>query len=371
MRLGHETNVFSTMTINGALALGRWRITLSPSVWRGALVGAVDRLALRLGLIRRSFAKPAPYSVSVPLTRQDRLFVARAVAGRADVVVADYAYLTEALSYALAPAALTAVLVHDVFSERKAQFQGLGQQDSVSDLDPETEERMLGQADVVVAIQNDEAQALAQRMPQATIVTAPFPTELEPAAQPGQDDVVLFIGSDTAPNVDGLAWFLAEVWPMVLAARPKAQLRVIGGVCARLVDPPPGVVRLGRVADLGPDYAQAGVVISPLRAGSGLKIKLIEALGRGKAVVCTSTTLQGVRVETDGAVVEADAAQDMGAAIVELLGDPSGRAVLGGRALAAAARHFGVDACFAPLINAARSAASETWTQPQSRARHV
>ena len=51
---------------------------------------------------------------------------------------------------------------------------------------------------------------------------------------------------------------------------------------------------LGRVDDLTPLYAGAAVAISPLRGGSGLKIKLIEALGQGKVIVATTTTLQGV-----------------------------------------------------------------------------
>ena len=53
-------------------------------------------------------------------------------------------------------------------------------------------------------------------------------------------------------------------------------------------------------------YAEAAVVISPLRAGSGLKIKLIEALSKGKAVVATTTTLQGVSDIMNGCAAISD-----------------------------------------------------------------
>ena len=67
---------------------------------------------------------------------------------------------------------------------------------------------------------------------------------------------------------------------------------------------------LGRIDDLTPLYANAAVVISPLRGGSGLKIKLIEALGQGKAIVVTTTTLQGVADVIGSAVIVADDAQE-------------------------------------------------------------
>jgi glycosyltransferase involved in cell wall biosynthesis len=87
-------------------------------------------------------------------------------------------------------------------------------------------------------------------------------------------------------------------------------------------------------------YAMASVVISPLRAGSGLKIKLIEALSKGKAVVATSTTLQGVADVLAGCVQVADSAPIFASMVSELLADESNRAKLGANGIAAVSQYF-------------------------------
>src|SRR5690606_3854767 len=116
----------------------------------------------------------------------------------------------------------------------------------------------------------------------------PMPARAEDQPSPGEDDRVLFVGSNTAPNTVGLAWFLEEVWPEVLKRRPSCRLDVAGSV-ERGFDARDqrGVRFLGLVDDLAPLYRRAGVVVSPLTFGSGLKIKLIEAMAQGKAVVAT------------------------------------------------------------------------------------
>ena len=69
---------------------------------------------------------------------------------------------------------------------------------------------------------------------------------------------------------------------------------------------PPGVSVMGLVKDLTPLYRDAGVIISPLRIGSGLKVKLIEALSHGKSIVGTARTLQGVEEQLADAILVAD-----------------------------------------------------------------
>ncbi|WP_374575540.1 glycosyltransferase [Phenylobacterium sp.] len=351
MRLGPATDVFDSVAVNGSVALGRWRITTRAQVYLGAAIGMIDRVARRTGLIKRSFAKPAPYSVSAPFTRNDQLFVARRTGG-AEVLVADYCYLTETLPFALSPGARSAVLVHDVFSTRTAQFEKLKTSDSVDALSAAEEDRMLARADVVAAIQKDEAALLKSRLGDKPVVTAPFPAALVAEAQPGEDGALLFIGSAAAPNVDGLKWFLDECWPDLIASRPGLKLDVVGAVCDQIQSPPQGVILHGRAPDLAGYYARAGVVISPLRAGSGLKIKLIEAMGRGKAMVCTSTTRQGVADETAGCVVEADAAGDFSKAVLRLADAREARRDLGAKALEAARDHFSAEACFGDMAAA-------------------
>ncbi len=68
---------------------------------------------------------------------------------------------------------------------------------------------------------------------------------------------MVFVGSNTAPNVVGLNWFLKDVWPQVVAMRSNAALKVVGSIARSLSGLPPGVECLGVVPDLAPVYEAA------------------------------------------------------------------------------------------------------------------
>jgi succinoglycan biosynthesis protein ExoO len=160
---------------------------------------------------------------------------------------------------------------------------------------------------------------------------------------------MVFVGSNTAPNVVGLNWFVSEVWPRVAASRPNATLKIAGSVARALSNLPAKVECLGVVPDLKPVYEAAGVVVSPLTVGSGLKIKLVEAMGEGKAIVATSVSVQGIAGEVSGAVLVEDDPAAFAGALVALLGDRARRAELGRASLAIARSHFAAGACYGAL----------------------
>jgi succinoglycan biosynthesis protein ExoO len=216
----------------------------------------------------------------------------------------------------------------------------------------DAELRLLSQADTVVAIQADEAAWVRMNLP--SVVIAPHAAPIADAAQPGENDRLLFVGSNTAPNIVGLTRYYHEIWPHILARRPEARLTVAGSVARAMGPPPPGVDQLGVVADLGALYGAAGVVISPLYTGSGLKIKLIEALAAGKAAVGTSVTIQGVRDIVEGAILVEDDPVRFADAVVRLLGDADARRELGEAALACARTHFSPDQTFKDFVAAVR-----------------
>jgi succinoglycan biosynthesis protein ExoO len=99
-----------------------------------------------------------------------------------------------------------------------------------------------------VAIQKDEGEWLRNRILERRIIVAPMAAKPVAAPQAGRD-VVLFVGSSAAPNVDGLRWFLQDCWPEIRARRPRAIVRVAGTVCQKVVDSS-GVQLLGLVDDL-------------------------------------------------------------------------------------------------------------------------
>ena len=369
LALQPEMQVFSSILMRGAVALGRYRIVLNPAVFLAAARTILGRLAERFGW-KPAFlqVQPAPYAIGGAWTNEDLLHVARHAPRLADLVVFDYAFQTVASPYVLRDRPLRLTIMHDLFSSRDSQFAALGASDSVHTLGPAQEMRLLSGGDVTLAIQKEEAAHVAERLPHHRVLTAMMPVEPVAKAQPGEVDTLLFVGSNAAPNVDGLRWFIDEALPKVLARRPQVRVLVAGSVARDVHDVPPAVQMLGIVPDLAPLYARAAVVLSPLRAGSGLKIKLVEALAQGKAIVATSTTLQGISEETGDAVRVADTSDAFANAIVDLLEDADRRQALAEAALAAAATHFSFEACMGALqATVAEALAPAARRQPLDR----
>lgn len=135
---------------------------------------------------------------------------------------------------------------------------------------------------------------------------------------------LLYVGSlGWEANRDGLLWFLKEVWPLVAAKHVGVQFLIIGrnasSEIAVEVSRLTGVALLGFVDDLEPYYAQSRVFIAPLRFGSGIKVKVINALCRGLPVVTTSIGAEGLHVESGHEMFIADSPGEMANDIGALL----------------------------------------------------
>lgn len=354
LRVAGDGDVFDQIKIRGTYHIGHMFIARDPHVFVAAIVAISDRIARRIGVsILSSLVHPAPYAVGVQWTAEDFLFVAKTTGGVADIVLADYGFLTPGIPFASRPGAASAVVMHDLFSSRKQGFNAIRMPDSVASLDVMSEAALLSKAKLVIAIQPDEAAAARRMLPEGhDVVVAPIALQPVRTAQAGEGGGLLFVGSGTAPNVDAMHWFLAKIWPLVYARHPAAQFTLAGTVCDKLSEKTqrPGVVLLGRVADLGPLYRRADIVIAPLRVGSGLKIKLVEALAHGKPVVATSVAAQGVEQLVAGAVALADSPQNFANVIVRLLTNPQERKTRALASLAVAERNFSPWAAYGDVV---------------------
>ncbi len=148
-----------------------------------------------------------------------------------------------------------------------------------------------------------------------------------PIAQP-QPDRVLFFGSFRhRPNVDALRFLLQDVWPRIQQARPQARLDVMGADiptwAKQLAQQLSGIRVLGFQPDIRPALAEASVIIAPLRFGSGVKIKILESMALGKAVVTTPIGAEGIEAEAGTEFIVVDDTQSLAAETVRLLATPA------------------------------------------------
>lgn len=272
---------------------------------------------------------PAEWHVRIRELERRRLY---------DAVVVEYVFLSALLRDL--PSRVRKVLdTHDVFSGRNARMAALG--DTVPWLETTAEDETVGldRADVVLAIQSDEAATFRARTRARVLTVGHLVDRISPPPpDPGGRPSLLLLGGPHSLNVQGLRWFLEAVWPRIRRAVPDAVFRVAGRLGESLPRAAQDVERLGVVERAADAYAAAHVVVNPVRAGTGLAIKTIEALAHGRALVATPAGARGVAEGAGRAFALADGAEAFAAAAIDLLGDPRRR-----RELAASASDFAAD----------------------------
>ena len=147
---------------------------------------------------------------------------------------------------------------------------------------------------------------------------------------------------DYRPNVDGVLWFAETIWPLVRRQRPATTWAIVGQRPHPRLDAlrgQPGITLTGRVEHVQPYLAGAGVYVLPLRIGSGTRLKLIESLAAGCAVVATTIGAEGFELDNGREAILADTPEAFAAAVLALLDDPARRAALGARGQAFAAQY--------------------------------
>jgi polysaccharide biosynthesis protein PslH len=147
----------------------------------------------------------------------------------------------------------------------------------------------------------------------------------------GQNSVIFTGKMDYRPNVDAMLWFAEKILPQI----PEAQITIVGQ------QPHPRIQALaqasnikltGWVESVQPYLQSAAVYIAPLRMGSGTRLKLLEAMASGCAIVATSIAAAGLSAEAKNALLIADTEADFAKAVNDLLKNPEKRQQLGQRA---------------------------------------
>ncbi len=201
---------------------------------------------------------------------------------------------------------------------------------------------------IVVLTARDKA-AVEAETPSARVVCIGLGYELsqsplDPAGT--QTHRIVCVGSFVhPPNVEGARWLAQDVFPSVRRRVSAASLHLVGSqpsveVLALQGD---GVVVSGDVADVRPYLDAAAVVTAPILSGGGMRVKVLEALSAGKAVVATPLAVEGLGVQDRKHVLVAESEQEFAAALVELLEDSDRRLSIARAARAWAEANLSLD----------------------------
>lgn len=205
----------------------------------------------------------------------------------------------------------------------------------------------------VIAVSERDGRHFRERYGLPRVASIPTGVDLdffawrEPAAPAaGEAPTVVFTGSmDWDANIDGVRFFLAEIWPRVLQRLPAARFKVVGrNPPASLVDEArslAGVEFTGFVDDVRPHVHGAQAFVIPLRVGGGTRIKAFEAMAMGCPVVSTAIGIEGLDVTDGEHYLQRDGAAEQAEAIVALLADAGLRQGLSRRARERVEQRFG------------------------------
>jgi glycosyltransferase involved in cell wall biosynthesis len=187
-----------------------------------------------------------------------------------------------------------------------------------------------GTADGVFLCSKDDEQRLLKEVPGVPTAVIPNAADVEyycPASaypQPDGRTIVYFGLLSTIPNVDAVGYFVREVWPHIAEKHPEARFKIIGGRAplSLLELAGPRVEFTGYVTDLRPHLAEAAAVVVPLRLGGGTRLKIVEAMAMGKAIVSTTLGAEGIKAIAQRDILIADQPTTFAHAVSRLLTDP-------------------------------------------------
>jgi len=198
------------------------------------------------------------------------------------------------------------------------------------------EQRALMRASLVSVCSGTDAHALEARGPRASIRVQPnsfVALDALPPRPPAPPLRLLFIGTMTyGPNEDAAIYFCEKILPLVRQPLDGAvRLAIVGkGPSARVCTlAKEDLVHVtGGVPEVEPYYAEADVVVVPIRYGGGTRIKILEALALGRPVVSTTIGAEGLDLRNEEDILLADTPHDFAHHCVALAHDPARRASL-------------------------------------------
>ena len=218
------------------------------------------------------------------------------------------------------------VLTNDVWHRRLELFkQQKLNYSNIQQWTYEKEQEFLNKSDVIVAIQDEESSIFKKMCPNKKIIITPisFKQVIYPEGKNCQEKFnIICVGSGSDVNKQGIEYFIDKIFPLVLKKYPDVLLNVYCDVSNLFKDQScSNVIFHGRVNDLSIAYQCADVAIVPLLAGTGLKIKFVEALAHSTPIVATKYGIEGCLEANNYCAFRADDEIEFANRVIQLIED--------------------------------------------------
>jgi glycosyltransferase involved in cell wall biosynthesis len=185
-------------------------------------------------------------------------------------------------------------------------------------------------ADGVAAITGEDAAQLRRMGCTRPIIHLPYLLPLEGIQPEAPNNVFFHMGAmDWKPNMEAVRFLVERIWPLIRRQRPAAVLRLGGRNMPRNYMSGDGIRVDGEVADAKAYMRESGILLTPLLSGGGMRVKLVEAMAMGRAVVSTSLGVEGIPVENGIHAAVADTAEAFAAAAIRMHDDEVWRIKIG------------------------------------------
>jgi len=219
------------------------------------------------------------------------------------------------------------------------------------------ERRVLSRHQNLIAVSRADEAYLKKNFSDARVIFSSNGVDTERFSRNGYKDdgeTLLFVGAfEYEPNVDAFFYFCREILPLVRAQQPDVKFVACGrnptSEMREYAEANPGITVTGTVPDVRSYYGQATVVVLPLRFGSGMKLKTLEAFAMGVPVVSTSVGIEGIETEDGVHCAVADTVGEFAEAVVDVFLSQGSANKMARRARELVENHYGWEVLVAQL----------------------
>lgn len=233
-----------------------------------------------------------------------------------DAIIINYVVLSKLFDSRLA--AKQILYTHDCLSFKKLR---LGMNQFWIDLMPNQEAKGLQRCDMVLSIQENESKYFAYLHPKGDIKTvySYFKANPQPLTK---NKNLLFLSGKSELNLNGINYFIEDIFPLVIEKEPDTQLIIGGRICEMLPRfDNPHIKAIGLVDKEESFYGMGDIAINPIYQGTGLKIKTFEALSYGKVTIVHPHSAEGVYNIQECPILIGNTSENFATHIINALSD--------------------------------------------------